>query len=117
VDGNGAAPAGPARSLRDRPVGKLLALLVVLLFALGVSRGCASRGGEISQREAISIAREQIEYVPDRTQVRMIRRGFQARPYWAVSLATLDADGALDRVTVVVIDARSRDVAEVREGS
>jgi hypothetical protein len=119
VEGNGAAapPPGPARSLRDRPVGKLLALAVVLLFALGVARGCASRGGEISQREAVEIARQEVDFRPERTQVRLIRQGFQSRPLWAVSFSTLDEDGALDRVTVVVVDARTREVTEVRESS
>jgi hypothetical protein len=58
-----------------------------------------------------------VDYRPDRTQVRLVRQGFQSRPFWAVSLSTLDARGALDRVTVVLVDARTREVAEIRESS
>ena len=88
----------------------------MLLVALVVARACTSTGDEISKEEAIEIAERQIAYEPDRTQVRLIRRGVpQSRPYWAVSLATVDSRGDLDRVTVVVVDARTRAVTEVRE--
>jgi hypothetical protein len=87
----------------------------VLLLALIVSRGCAGAGSEISKEEAIEIARGEVDYRPDRTQVRLVRQGFQSRPFWAVSLSTIDARGATDRVTVVLVDARTREVAEVRE--
>jgi hypothetical protein len=90
----------------------------VLLLALVVSRGCIGRGSEISEEEAIAIARREVPYEPDRTQVRFIRRGApQARAFWAVSLSTVDSQGQLDRVTVVVVDARTRAVAEVRVGN
>lgn len=89
----------------------------VLLLALLVSRSCAS-SGQISQAEAVAIAKRQVQYQPDRTQVRFVRRGVpKARGYWAVSLSTLDSSGRLDRVTVVVVDARTRAVTEVRKGT
>jgi hypothetical protein len=87
----------------------------VLLLALAVSRGCASSSSEISQEEAIAIAKREVEYEPDRTLVRLIRRGVpNSRRFWAVSLSTLDTNGRPDRVTVVVVDARTRAVDEVR---
>jgi hypothetical protein len=82
---------------------------------LVVARGCAGAGSEIPKEEAIEIAQREVDYRPDRTQVRLVRQGFQSRPFWAVSLSTLDARGDLDRVTVVLVDARTRAVAEVRE--
>lgn len=58
----------------------------------------------------------EVSYRPDRTQVRLVRRGLpQSRPFWAVSLSTLDSEGRLDRVTVVIVDAQTREVEEVRE--
>jgi hypothetical protein len=87
----------------------------VLLLAFGLSRGCASRSGEISREEAIEIAQQEVDYRSEQTQVRLIRRGFQSRPYWAVSLSTLDDQGAFERTTIVVIDARTREVTEIRE--
>lgn len=90
----------------------------MLLLALLVSRACTGSGDEISKDEAVAIAERQIDYRPERTLVRLIRRGApQSRPYWAVSLSTLDSAGRPDRVTVVVVDARTRTVAEVRESN
>jgi hypothetical protein len=86
------------------------------LLAVAVSRSCASSEGQISKEEAIEIAKREVAYEPDRTQVRLIRRGVpQSRPFWAVSLSTLDSSGRLDKVTVVVVDAQTRAVEEVRE--
>ena len=88
----------------------------MLLLALFVSRACTRTGDEISQDEAVEIAQREIDYRPELTQVRLIRRGVpQSRPYWAVSLSTLDNAGRPERVTVVVVDARTRAVTEVRE--
>jgi hypothetical protein len=82
--------------------------------AVVVARGCAGAGAEISKEDAIEIARGEVPYEPEATQVRLVRRGFQSRPFWAVSLSTLDSAGDPDRVTVVVVDARTRAVEEVR---
>lgn len=108
--------AGSGRGLRDRPLGKVVLLLAVLLLAFLASRSCASRETEISQDEAVEIARGEVDFEPDRVGVRFLPRGVESRPTWAVSLATENAEGALERVTVVVVDARSGDVEEVRRG-
>jgi hypothetical protein len=105
-----------ARSLRDRPLFRVAALALVLLLAFLASRSCASRDTEISQDEAVEIARDEIDYEPDRVGVRFLPQGFQARPSWAVSLSTEDAEGRLTRVTVVVVDGRTGEILEVRKG-
>lgn len=89
-------------------------LAAVLLVAFLAAKSCASRDTEVTQDEAIAIAREQIDFEPDRVGVRFIPRGVQSRPFWAVSLSVTDAEGNLDRVTVVVVNARTGEVAEVR---
>jgi hypothetical protein len=45
-------------------------------------------------------------------QVRLFKRGFQSRPFWAVSLSTVTS-GNLRRTMLVVIDARSGRVDSV----
>jgi hypothetical protein len=42
-----------------------------------------------------------------------VRRGIQARSFWAVSLWTLDARGRFEKVTLVMVDARTGNVAQV----
>ena len=107
--------AGSGRGLRDRPLGKVALLLAVLLIAFLASRSCASRDTEISQDEAVEIAREEVDFEPDRVAVRFLPRGVQSRPSWGVSLSTENAEGELERVTVVVVDATTGEIAEVRE--
>jgi hypothetical protein len=109
--------AGTARGLSDRPLGKVAIVLAVLLAAFIVSKSCGAVGDEISQEQAVAIAREQIDYEPERVMVRLLKRGLKSRPYWAVSLATFTDTGALERATVVVVDARTGEVGEIRRGS
>ena len=61
----------------------------------------------------MAIAKRQVGFRPDRVQVRLFKRGLNSRPFWAVSLATTNADGRVRRATVVVIDARSGRVDSV----
>jgi hypothetical protein len=107
---------GSARGLRDRPLGKVALLLAVLLLAFLASRSCASRDKEVSQDEAVEIAREEVDFEPDRVGVRFVPRGIPSQPFWAVSLSTEDTEGRLERVTVVVVDARTGEIEEIRQG-
>ena len=102
------------RSFRDRPLFRVAVLALVLLLALLASRSCGSRDTEISQEEAVEIARGEVDYEPDRVSVRFLPRGFQSRPTWAVSLSTVGAEGDLTRITVVVVDGRTGEILEVR---
>jgi len=80
-------------------------LLVVLLLALVVARGCASAGRNVSSDEAVEIAREAVAEERDKHQVRFVQQGIPPHPYWAVSLYDLDAQGRWSKVTVVLVDA------------
>lgn len=107
------APA--KRPLRDSPLGKVGLLLLVLAAAFLVARTCGNtQPREVSQDDAIEIAREQVDYEPDRVMTRVVRRGVPARSFWAVSLQTLDADGSIDRLAVVIVDGTTGEVAEIR---
>jgi hypothetical protein len=92
-------------------------VLAVLVAAFLVSKSCGAVGDEISQEQAVTIAREEIDYEPVRVMVRLLKRGLKSRPYWAVSLATVADTGALERVTVVVVDAKTGEVSEIRRTS
>ena len=106
--------APTARGLRDRPLGKAAILVAVLLAAFLVTKSCGSREAEISQEEAVEIARSKIDYEPERVMTRFVPRGIKSRPSWAVSLATLDESGQIERVTVVVVDGKTGQVVEIR---
>lgn len=102
------------RALRDRPLGRLLILVVVLVAALLVAKTCGATRTDVSQEQAIAIARDAVDFEPTTTMVRLVKRGLQSRPFWAVSLSVREASGALSHVTVVVIDAKSGEIAEIR---
>lgn len=89
-------------------------LLGVLLIAAFAAKTCASRDTEIDSDEATEIAREAVDYEPEQVMVRFVPRGAQSRPYWAVSLSTVAADGTLEDVTVVVVNAESGEIEEIR---
>lgn len=104
----------PSRPFRDRPLGRVVILLVVLVVALFAARTCASRDTDIGQDEAIEIARQEIDFDPERTMVRFTPRGVDSRPFWAVSFSLLDADDQPERITVVLVNARTGEVEEIR---
>jgi hypothetical protein len=112
----GSEPA-PSRPFRDRPVGRILILLLVLAVAFVAAKSCASRDTEIDSDEAIEIARQEIDYEPERVMVRFTPRGIESRPYWSVSLSVLDDDGRPEEVTVVLVDARTGDVEQIQRGN
>lgn len=106
--------AGTRRGLRDTAWGKAALLVGVLAAAFAVSQSCGSRETDITKEEAAEIARERIDYEPERVQARFIPRGARSAPAWAVSLSTVGPDGQPETVTVVVVDARNGDILEVR---
>jgi hypothetical protein len=113
TDAVGSKPE-PSRPFRDRPLGRIVILLVVLAIALLAARTCASRDSDISQDEAIEIAAQEIDFEPDRTMVRFTPRGVESRPFWAVSFSVLDANDQPERITVVLVNAVTGEVEEIR---
>jgi hypothetical protein len=106
--------AGARRLVRPPLVAGIL-LLALIAFA---SRACDQSRVSVSQTEAVATARTQIDYPPDGHNVRFLRRGLTQHPYWAVSLWTRRPDGnGYERITVVVVDARSGEVSEITRGA
>ena len=93
-----------SRDLRDRPLGRLVLVLVVLAFAFVSARACQSRGDDVSSERAIELARAEASFDADRAQVRLVQRGIPPRAYWAVSLYDVGARGAPARVEVYLVD-------------
>ena len=103
---------GPApESRRPLPPRRTVIVFIAILFvaAFVVSRSCQKREVAIDKERAVEIARDQIDYEPQRVAVRFMRRGVPSRGYWAVSMPGTDPP----RVTTVVISASSGDVVEV----
>ncbi len=93
-----------------------LLLLVVLVFFDGCS------GVEIDEDRAVAAARAALDsaegsFVPERTEVKLIRQGFPPRPRWAVVFVVPDPEGAPRsaylRRAAVTVDAATGEVVEV----
>jgi len=88
----------------------------VLLAALVVARTCGSNNREISQDEAIEIAKESASFEPcpelQCVQIRYVPRGIPVRGYWGVVLSDeLDSDGEPNRTESFLIDVQTGEAA------
>lgn len=107
TDGDSSPSPRAARDLRDSWIFRVAAIVVVLLVAAVVARGCGSAGRNVTSDEAVEIARESTTFEPDKVQVRFVQQGVPPRPLWAVSLYDVDARGRPTEVHLVIVDAES----------
>ena len=82
-------------------------LLAVFLLAFIALNTCASRGDEITFEEAEVIAREEVDFEPEKVLVRGVQRGLDAHLYWAVSLSTTNAAGIREECATVLVDSET----------
>ena len=86
----------------------------VFVLALVFARGCQQSQVRISQEQAIVIAERQVNFEPERTQIRMLRQGLNSKPYWIVSLSIPgERKGTFRRLATVKISANTGKVEEV----
>lgn len=115
------APGGVLRRLlpKSRPARLLVAVGALLLVVLFGFDGCS--GVEVTEEQAVATARAAFEaaegsFIPERTEVRLIRRGFPPQPRWAVVFVIPDPEGGrsayLHRAAVTV-NAATGEVMEV----
>ena len=116
--GDGRPPAEPAprRGLRDHPLGRVALLVLILVAALLVARTCGSSRGEITQDEAIEIAKDAASFEPCEqrvcVQVRYVPQGIPVRGFWGVVLSEkLDAEGQPNRTETFLVDVQTGEVA------
>jgi hypothetical protein len=89
----------------------LLALGLVLVKVLGSGKP------HVSQARAVAIARPHVDFKPQEHQIRFVRRGIPPRGYWIVSFFIRRQSGGYKRVTVVLVDAQTGKVTEVRRST
>lgn len=115
-DGRPPAPPAPRRGFRDRPVGRILLLALVLVAAFVVARTCGSANRQITKDEAVAIAEENAAFEPcpqqQCIQIRYVPRGIPVQGYWAVVLSDeLDEEGQPNRIESFLIDVSTGDVS------
>jgi hypothetical protein len=102
------------KDLRDQTWFRIAVIVALLLLIFAASRSCQREGLDVSQAEAVEIARQEVDFEPDDVQVRLLRQGVNFSQRWIVGLAELGEDGERLNETVVIIDASTGDVVEVR---
>ena len=113
------AQGGPSFADRLRRVTWSRVAFMVGLIAIGlVLVNVLDRGSpSVSKEKALSISRPRIDFVPQDHQIRFIRRGIPPRGYWIVSYFIRKPEGGYKRVTVVIVDASTGKVTEVRRST
>ena len=90
---------------------------LVLVAAFAVAQTCQKDQLRVSKEQAIEIARDEVSFDPERTQIRMLRQGLGSRPFWIVSLSIPgEREDTFRRLAVVRVDANSGKVADVEQG-
>jgi hypothetical protein len=97
----------------SRP-GRVVLVLGVLLVIVAVTGiFSARRGLQVQKEEAISIARDAIDFEPTRTTIRLVRQGIGGTAVWAVSFSIPTGEGSFERLTTVVVHAGTGEIIEV----
>ena len=87
----------------------------VLVLAFFVSRGCQQSQVRVTEEQAIATAKEQVEFTPTRTQIRLLRQGLNSRPNWIVSLSIPAGEpDTFKRLAVVRVNANTGKIIDVR---
>jgi len=89
---------------------------MVALLALGLvlTRVLGRTNPKFSKQDAIAVARPNVDFKPQGYNIRLLRQGIPPRPVWAVSFWIRKAGGGYSRITVVLVDANSGRVMQVR---
>jgi hypothetical protein len=89
---------------------------MVALIALGLvlTRVLGTTNTKVSKDDAIAVARPKVDFKPQGHNIRLVRQGIPPRPVWAVSFWIRKAEGGFSRITIVLVDANTGRVMQVR---
>lgn len=106
-----------AQALRGRPIGRMLALVGLVVVTFLVSRSCQRTYVRISSDQAIAIGQRSIDFRPEGHTVRLVQQGIPPRRFWAVSYWIRDArvscEGGYSKLTVVLVNGNTGAVGNV----
>jgi hypothetical protein len=89
-------------------------MVALLVLGLVLTRVFGRTNTKVSKQEAIEVARPKVDFAAQGHTIRLMRRGIPPRPFWVVSFWIRKATGGYSRITVVLVDANSGRVVEVR---
>ena len=90
--------------------------MVLLVITFVAAQTCQKSQIRYDKNEAISTAKRQVDFTPQRTQIRLLRQGLNSKPYWIVSLSTPGTQrGTFHNLAVVKIDANTGKVKSITQ--
>ena len=88
----------------------------VLLLAFVASQTCQKSSIRLDKDQAIAKAEEQVDFTPQRTQIKLLRQGVPSKPFWVVSLSRPGKQpGSFSELAVVRINANTGKVETVEQ--
>jgi hypothetical protein len=90
-------------------------IVSVLLLAFVIAQTCQRSSIRLDKNQAIAKAKEQVDFTPKRTQIRLLRQGVPSKPFWIVSLSRPGkTSGTFSKLAVIRINANTGKVERVR---
>lgn len=88
----------------------------VLLLAFVASQTCQKSSIRLDKDQAIAKAEEQVDFTPQRTQIKLLRQGVPSKPFWVVSLSRPGKQpDSFSELAVVRINANTGKVETVEQ--
>ena len=78
-----------------------------------MARSCGKTDPEVSQDQAVEIAKRQVSFEPNDVIVRLQKQGLTQEIFWLVGLGIKRPDGSYERATSVLVDADTGEVAGI----
>ena len=92
----------------------MLAIAVLLAITAVAAQSCQQAQVRLTEEQAIAKALPRAGFEPERTQIRLVRQGLTAHPYWAVSFSVPAASGdGYAKITTVRVDANTGKIEAV----
>ena len=92
-------------------------MVALLVLGLVLTRVLGRTDTKVSKQDAIAIARPSVDFKAQGHNIRLVRRGIPPRPFWVISFWIRKTGGGYSRVTVVLVDANTGRVAQVRRAA
>jgi hypothetical protein len=90
-------------------------IVAVLLLAFVTAQTCQKSSIRLDKNQAIAKAKQQVDFTPKHTQIRLLRQGVPSKPFWIVSLSIPGkTSGTFTKLAVIRINANTGKVERVR---
>ena len=89
-------------------------MVALLVLGLVLTRVLGRTTPKFSKQDAVAVARPKVDFKPQGYNIRLLRQGIPPRPVWAVSFWIRKSGGGYSRITLVLVDANSGQIMQVR---